>query len=287
MSDRLPISVLLLARDETGRLETLIPSLDFAREVVVVWDADGDPAARGVAERLGARVFERRFDGFGPQRQFALLQCAQPWVLWIDADERPDAALVASLREFMETAAGRAPGGREAVVDGVRDELACSSIRFVRRTWFLGTRIRFCGWRDERILRAFRRESAHFDDAPVHERVHVAGRTADLRGTLEHRSYETLEDCVVKMKRYARAGAEKAWRGGARANAFDVLVRPPLRFLRQYVLQLGVLDGAHGVALCGFAAAQVFLKYAALWDRSRRERARPSGGPAAGRATRA
>ena len=52
--------------------------------------------------------------------------------------------------------------------------------------------------------------------------------------------------------------------------------RPPLRFLRQYVLQLGFLDGAHGLVRCGFAAAQVFLKYAELWDRARLGRgARP------------
>jgi (heptosyl)LPS beta-1,4-glucosyltransferase len=47
------------------------------------------------------------------------------------------------------------------------------------------------------------------------------------------------------------------------------MLRPPLRFLRQYVLQLGFLDGAHGLVLCGFAAAQVYLKYAELWQRTR------------------
>jgi uncharacterized protein YggT (Ycf19 family) len=50
----------------------------------------------------------------------------------------------------------------------------------------------------------------------------------------------------------------------------DVLVRPPLRFLRMYVLQLGVLDGAHGLVLCALAAVQVFLKYAELWAGARR-----------------
>jgi (heptosyl)LPS beta-1,4-glucosyltransferase len=69
--------------------------------------------------------------------------------------------------------------------------------------------------------------------------------------------------------RYAAAGAEKAFRRGRRAGALDVVVRPPLRFLRQYVLQFGFLDGVHGLVLCGFAATQVFLKYAELWKRSR------------------
>ena len=96
--DPAPISVLLLARDETTELEALIPALGFAREVVVVWDPRGERATRDTAERLGAHVCERAFDGFGPQRAFALGQCTQDWVLWLDADERLDATAVASLR---------------------------------------------------------------------------------------------------------------------------------------------------------------------------------------------
>jgi hypothetical protein len=62
-------------------------------------------------------------------------------------------------------------------------------------------------------------------------------------------------------------------RRGARASAWDVVLRPPLRFLRMYVLQLGVLDGARGAVLCALAAAQVYLKYAELWaDRATTEK---------------
>jgi (heptosyl)LPS beta-1,4-glucosyltransferase len=51
-----------------------------------------------------------------------------------------------------------------------------------------------------------------------------------------------------------------------------VIARPPLRFLRMYVLQLGFLDGVHGALLCALAAAQVLLKYAELWAMSRGRR---------------
>src|SRR5262249_175793 len=107
---------------------------------------------------------------------------------------------------------------------------------------------------------------------PVHERVSVVGaetRNAPGRLGIVHQSYRTFEDCVTKMVRYASANAEKSWRAGRRAGLLDVIVRPPLRFLRQFVLQLGFLAGAHGFLLCAFASAQVFLKYAELWQRGR------------------
>jgi len=266
-----PVSALLLARDETRDLGELIPTLAFAREVVVVWDPRGDPATRAAAERLGARVFERAFDGFGAQRQFALERCTQEWVLWIDADERlAPGALERLEREVL------APGAPAA---------GCWGVALRRTGYFLGRRIRFCGWRDERVLRLFRRDSARFDDALVHERVHFAPASAAGDGggsgavragtivrstaTLEHHSYRTRADCEVKLVRYAEANAEKSLRAGRRANGFDVALRPPLRFLRQYVLQLGLLDGVAGFQLCVNAARQVRLKYALIRAGSR------------------
>jgi (heptosyl)LPS beta-1,4-glucosyltransferase len=257
MSDRLPISVLLLARDEERELERLLPALAFAQEVVVVCDPEGMPGVGRVAERHGARVFTQAFDGFGAQRQFALARCTQPWVLWIDADEWPDVALVDALRTQVAGAPGESGDG------------AAAGWRLRRRTWFLGRRIRFCGWGVESIVRGGRRERLRFDDAPVHERLMVDGPITELAGTLEHHSYPTIEVCGAKLTRYALAGAERAWRAGRRAGPADLLLRPPLRFVRQFVLQLGFLDGTHGLVLCGLAAAQVFLKYAALWERTR------------------
>lgn len=250
----LPVSALVLARDESARLARLLPALAFCCERVVVIDAATRDDTRAVAEAAGARVFERALTeagahgpaGFGAQRQFALAQCREPWVLWIDADEQLD----------------------DVAVRGVADALAHGTHagwRLHRRTWFLGRRIDHCGWSGERVLRLFRRDAARFDDAAVHEQVHVDGTLGELPGTLEHHSYATWRDCRDKLVRYAAAGAAEARRRGRHAGPLDVVARPPLRFLRMYLLQAGFLDGAHGVAVCALAAAQVLLKYAELW----------------------
>lgn len=251
----LPVSVLLLARDETADLEALIPALGFAREVIVVWDEAGDPRTREAAERLGARVFPRRLDGFGAQRQFALERCTEDWVLWVDADERPAAATSGALRRAID-AAGGGPGVLHAL----------------RTSWFLGRRIRHCGWAGEWLPRFFTRAGARFDGSPVHERLLLDGvrlLPRDPAFALEHHSYPDWETCVAKMVRYAHANAGKAASAGRTASALDVLLRPQLRFFRQYFLQLGFLDGVHGLLLCSLAAWQVGLKYAELAARTR------------------
>jgi (heptosyl)LPS beta-1,4-glucosyltransferase len=245
--DTLPISVLLLARDEAARLDALLPQLAFAREVVVVIDAATRDASREVAARHGARVLERALDDFGRQRQFALEECREEWVLWIDTDERLDAAAAAGIR---------------AAASGVSD---VSGYRLERRTWFFGRCIRHCGWGGERVLRLFRRARARFDAAAVHETVRLEGAIGELPGVIEHRSYERWSDCRAKLVDYAARGAEQARRQGRRATPLDLLLRPPLRFLRMFVFQAGFLDGGHGLAVCALGATQVMLKYFELW----------------------
>lgn len=255
MNDKLPVSVLLLARDETRHLEELLPTLAFASEVIVVWDPRGDALVPDIGEQHGARVFPHPFSGFGPQRQFALEQCTQPWVLWIDADERLGPDTATRLARFI------APGMEHA------------SIAVHRVTHFLGVPIRHCGWQGETLVRVFRREGARFDDSPVHERLGTPARTlvtSDL--VLTHLSYETWEQCVDKPRAYAHLGAEKAFASGRRAGALELVWRPSLRFIRMYLLQLGVLDGVRGFLVCSLGSWQVFLKYAELWDLTRRER---------------
>jgi (heptosyl)LPS beta-1,4-glucosyltransferase len=103
----------------------------------------------------------------------------------------------------------------------------------------------------------------------------VAGAEGAVRlpgAEIEHHSYPDWDACVDKLVRYSKAGAEKAWRDGRRAGALDVLIRPPLRFARMYLLQAGVRDGGHGLVLCVLAAAQVALKYGELWSRTRAAR---------------
>jgi hypothetical protein len=153
-------------------------------------------------------------------RQFGLQQCREAWVLWIDADEQPDERMVAALARLATPAAVPEAG-----------------FSLERRTYFLGRPIRFCGWRGETVLRVFRREQARFDDAPVHERVLVEGPVGRLDAALEHHSYADWDDCVGKLVRYARAGAEKA-RGAARraaasAAALRSHVRPAARVPRR------------------------------------------------------
>ena len=89
-----------------------------------------------------------------------------------------------------------------------------------------------------------------------------------LAASLEHFPYRGVSHSMHKLDRYATWGAEDLAARGRRPRLSDLLFRPPARFARMYLLQLGVLEGWRGAVLCGLAAVSVFLKYARLWERS-------------------
>jgi glycosyltransferase involved in cell wall biosynthesis len=255
------ISVLVPTRNEEQNLPGCLASVSWADEILVV-DSESTDRTREVAEAHGAIVWTRAFDDFASQKNWALARLTNPWALCVDADERVDEDLARAISELPE----------EPVEDGF--ELA-------RVNHFLGRRIRHCGWQGERVVRLFRREGARFEGR-VHERLVGPRRLGRLPGSLVHFPYRTWADCQDKLWRYARLNAEQARAGGRRAGPSAMRVRPPLRFARMYVAQGGFLDGPEGLALCGLAACQVFLKYALLWDASRRpgEDGRRDGAPA-------
>ena len=64
--------------------------------------------------------------------------------------------------------------------------------------------------------------------------------------------------------------AADMFRKGEKFRLWKLLLKPPARFFRMYVLKLGFLDGFHGLLLCGLSSMTMFARYAKLWEMERR-----------------
>lgn len=243
------LSLVVITLNEEENIAACIQSVPGANEVIVV-DSLSSDATVETARSLGAVVHLREFVSHADQKNWAIGQATRPWVLVLDADER----LTPSLREEI----ARAIASPDA--DGYW---------IYRRSEFLGVPIRHCGWSRDRVLRLFRRGRGRYPERAVHERLLLDGTAKTLSERIEHRPYRDLDDYVDRMKRYSERGARELHRMGARWLP-RIVLRPPARFLRMYILQLGFLDGAAGLLLCLLSAAGVMLKCAYLREMSRR-----------------
>ena len=253
MVARTPVSIVIPTRNEALQIGECVRGLAWAGEVIVVDGASADGTAES-ARAAGARVLNGARAGTGgqtiaAQRNAGIAAAAHEWVFALDADERIGPELGAELAATVAAPAHEAYAVR-------------------RRNVFLGRTITRAGWGEDWVVRLFRRER-RFVERRVHEGLEPVADVGRLGAPLEHVPYRDLSHYLQKLDRYATWAAEDLAARGRRPRLSDLLFRPPARFARMYLLQLGVLEGWRGAVLCGLAAVSVFLKYARFWERSR------------------
>jgi glycosyltransferase involved in cell wall biosynthesis len=254
MSARPCLSACIVAMDEEERIEACLDALAFCDEIVLV-DSHSSDRTRALAAAKGARVIERDWPGHVAQKEFAVRTAQHDWVLCVDADERVSPELARELATLRE-----------------RGFPVHAGWRFPRLTHWFGTPIRRGTWYPDRQLRLFDRRRGLWGGNDPHDRVELAGSVGELSGELLHFPYRTLREHLETIDRYTTIMARGKQERGERASVLDLCLRPPVRFLRFYVLKGGFLLGWKGFFLAALAAHYVRLKYAKLLLLQRGER---------------
>lgn len=244
------ISVILITQDEEENLPRALGSVSWADEVVVV-DSGSTDRTEEIARAHGARFLHRDWEGFGVQKQRALDEATEPWVLSLDADEAVDPGLARSIR-----AAVADPGGNVGF-----------EVRRVTR--FAGAWLGHRGWRRETHLRLFRRGRGRFTPLPLHEGVEVDGPVGRLDGYLLHYSWADIEHQVEKMNRYTSLSARGRHARGKRAGALTPFLRGIAWFVKDYLFRGGFLHGRAGLVHAGLFGVYSFVRFAKLWEMDR------------------
>ena len=240
---RTPLSAVIITRDEERDVGRTIGAVSFADEVLVV-DASSTDGTVAVCRSLGARVLEHAFDGFGPQKQWAVSQAANDWVLCVDADEVVTAELAAAIRQLL--ASGDPP---------------CAAYRFRFLTVFLGHPLTH-GQISRRLhVRLFDRRRAGWTDAMVHERVLTDGPLGELPGAVLHYTVRDLSDSVAKMDAYSTLGALDLVRRGKRRGGLALVFTPPVQFLKHYLVRQNFRNGMPGLAWSFMNAVGATMKH--------------------------
>ena len=241
---KIPLSVVIIAKNAAAQIAACLESVAFAAEVLVV-DSGSEDETRAIADVMGCRVIEKEWLGFGQQKQFAVTQAKHDWVLCLDIDERVSPALEASIRVTLAS-----PGNK--------------AYRMPRRNRFLGKWLRHGEGYPDWSLRMFHRQHASWSNDPVHEAVITTADVGVLEGELLHDSAEDVTTYLQKQNRYSSLHAEALFQQGVRAGYLKLFLSPLARFIKFYFLRLGFLDGGPGFAHVAVGCFAAFAKYAKL-----------------------
>ncbi len=251
MNQPISLSVVIITKDEEKNLPECLETGAFANQIVVVDSGSTDNTVK-IASDFGCDVFIEQWRGFGPQKQFAIDQCLNPWILILDADERIP-------RETAQTI--------NNVITHV-STVACG-FSFPRKNFFQGRWIRQAGWWPDRVVRLFQKKSGRMTQAKVHEAVEVSGPVEALNVPIEHYTESRLSSILLKINHYSTLGAQEAFREGKTASIGSAIFRATFTFLQNYFLRFGFLDGSQGLTLAITDAVNKFFKYAKLCELNR------------------
>jgi glycosyltransferase involved in cell wall biosynthesis len=249
-----PFSVLVITRNEERNIRECLESVAWADEIIVV-DAQSVDKTAEIARQHTDHVFVTEWLGYAGAKNFALSKASRRWVLWLDADERMPEDLAAEIQSIIAADSGQYAGYEVA-----------------RRAYFLGKWIKHCGWYPGYVVRLFTKEGAKFNESRVHEKIELRGQIGRLQHDLLHYTDNDLFHYFSKFNNYTSLAADDLVSKGKSFSLYDVLIRPPIFFLRMYLLRLGFLDGMQGFILCVLSAAYVFTKYAKLWEKKARKK---------------
>ena len=107
----------------------------------------------------------------------------------------------------------------------------------------------------------------------LHEKVQ-AQSIARLKAPILHWVFKDLTDQIATNNRYSGLGAEQLSSGGRTFSLFNLLTKPPVKFLETYIWKRGFLDAMPGFIISVGAAYSVFLKWAKLWEKQPRPESR-------------
>lgn len=259
MPERPPFSVVILTLNEEARLPACLASVAECDDVVVL-DSGSTDRTVALARAAGARVLVNPFENFAQQRNFAHDHAGfrHPWVFHLDADEHMTPELLAECAQVV--AANPPVEGYYAAPHMMfhgRWLRRCTDYpawqaRFVRNTGFTFVQSGH-GQREAPGMRMGYLQAGYTHDVSV---------TSPADWEAKHRRYARQEaekmlhvaDGNGALLRRALAGSGLERRRALKQLSYALPARPFLRFVYQYFLRGGFLDGPGAWRYCRLLA---------------------------------
>ena len=241
------LTAIIPTGNEIHNIEEVIASVDFADEILVV-DSFSKDGTYEKAKATGAKVIRREYQYSASQKNWAIPQAKHEWILLVDADERVTEALK---NEILQTL--KIP--KNGVV----------AYWIGRNNHFMGERVNYSGWRNDSVIRLFKRDYCKYQDKHVHAEIIAEGDIGTLKEKLYHNTYITFDKYIEKMNRYAWWQAKDYDKKTGKLTPYHFVIKPFWGFFKHYVIQSGFRDGIVGLTIGYIQSYVVFMRYVKLW----------------------
>lgn len=245
-----PLSVVIITFNEERNIGRCLDAVKTIADDIVVVDSFSTDRTEEISKAKGARFFQHKFEGHIEQKNLAFTYAKFPLVLSLDADEAPDETLLAEIQRIKAN----------RLLDGYTMN---------RLTNYCGQWIKHCGWYPDTKLRLVDSAKGSWTGANPHDRYELSDKNAPvehLAGNILHYSYYTIEEHYAQAEKFSTIGARAAFQQGKKSNTLLAAGKCWAKFVRNYLVNAGFLDGKNGYIICKISAWETWRKYTKLRD---------------------
>jgi glycosyltransferase involved in cell wall biosynthesis len=248
MSESTKITALAIVLNEAENISEYLKNIAFADEVIVVDSYSIDGTLEIIAREFPeVKVIQNPFVDFSTQRNFALAQATNDWILFLDADERITEKGILEIKNIV------ADTGNKAVAF------------WAKRLYLYSKKANFLGLnKKDKAIRFFRKSKCNYSDKLVHEQVLINGKSKTLNEKITHYFFENKEAFYAKNRHYSRLRAQELFNERKEPNFIHFYIKPAFRFIKHYFIEYGVLNGKNGLDFATILAKNVHNRYAFL-----------------------
>ncbi|MBU1998422.1 MAG: glycosyltransferase family 2 protein [Candidatus Omnitrophota bacterium] len=252
MLEKIPLSVVVIAKNEELNMDECLASVfDWADEIVVVDDESFDKT-RDITRKYTDRLFIRKMDVEGRHRNWAYAQAKNKWVLSLDADEK----LTPELRDEISQAIKS-------------DKFAAYSIplrNFIGNYW-----VKYGGWYPASKVRLFQKDKFKYEEVEVHPRAFIDGECGHLKFDIIHKGYPDIEHFLRSVNKQSTLEAVKWINTNRRMSLGHMIWRAVDRFFRRYLRKKSYKDGMYGFVIAFFDTLYQIISYLKYREMQRRK----------------
>jgi len=242
MEEKFPLSVVMLSYNKEDLIAKCLDSVKWADDIIVVDDCSTDKTV-DVARQYTDRVYVRKMEQEGRQRNWAYAQAKNTWVLSLDDDE----VVTPELKEEIKKTVSANP--KE------------SGFTMPRKNYIGTYWVKYGGWYPAPQLKLFKKGDFKFEEAEIHMRAFMEGPCGHLKSDIIHFSYRDFHHFLNKLNRQTTLEAQKWHNQNKPMGLGKFLWRSIDRFMRSYVGKKGYKDGFMGFVVAYFAALYQFISY--------------------------
>lgn len=237
------LSAVIVTFNEERNIARCIESLLGLTDDIVVLDSFSTDKTPEICSAYDLTFKQRAWEGYSASKNFANSLAKFDLILSIDADEALSDELRKSLAAF-------------------KRQERFSTARFNRLTNYCGKWIRHGGWYPDTKVRVFDRRKTCWT-GEIHEDLNFSEipEILHLKGDCLHYSYYSLEQHYRQADKFTGIAARDLHQQGKKAPWFKLVFSPIVKFIRDYFLKLGFLDGKYGFIIARISAKATYMKY--------------------------